>query len=81
MFNSLIILRKETRMKGDKGVGRTKGRGLEECFHEPLLYLLSMDNWGEEGGRGGGVNRAARPDRTVRSCVFYVLYRLVCRCF
>jgi len=38
-------------MKGDGGVGRTKGRGLEECFHEPLLYLLSMDKCGGGGQR------------------------------
>ena len=71
-------------MKGDKGVGRAKGRGLEECFHEPLLYLLSMDKCGGGGQRGGakgGFLRAARLDRTARSCLFYVLYRLVCRCF
>jgi len=43
-------------MKGDKGVGRTKGRGLEECFHEPLLYLLSMDRLGE-GSKGRGKGR------------------------
>ena len=60
-------------MKGDKGVGRTKGRGLEECFHEPLLYLLSMDKCGGGGQRGGvkgGFLRAARLDRTARSCYF-----------
>ena len=48
-------------MKGDKGVGGAKGRGLEECFHEPLLYLLSMDRLGvkvSKGGKWGGFNRA-----------------------
>jgi len=40
-------------MKGDMGVGRAKGRGLEECFHEPLLYLLSMDKRGEGVKREG----------------------------
>jgi len=42
-------------MKGE--VGDLGGHwGLEECFHEPLLCLLSMDKRGE-GVKGRGKGR------------------------
>ena len=66
-------------MKGDRGVGRAKGRGLEECFHEPLLYLLSMDKCGG-GGKGEGQREDFLGPRGLIGRPGHAILRLVSSC-